>query len=48
MGDLKSVLGHRKVLSHSMILLVRCAIVIWLIRLKFMPSLLGDRMKDCS
>ena len=43
MGELKSVLGHRKVLSHSMLLLLRCAEVIWLIRLKFMPGLLGDR-----
>ena len=30
--ELKSVLGHRKVLSHSMLLLARCAEVIWLIR----------------
>ena len=43
MGELKSVLGHRKVLLHSMLLLVRCAEVIWLIRYKFMPGLLGDR-----
>ena len=32
MGELKSVLGHRKVLSHSMLLLVRCAEAIWFIR----------------
>ena len=32
MGELKSLLGHRKVLSHSMLLLVRCAEFIWLIR----------------
>ena len=31
-GELKSVLGHSRVLSHSMLLLVRCAEVIWLIR----------------
>ena len=31
MGELKCLLGHRKVLSHS-VLLVRCAKVIWLIR----------------
>ena len=43
MGELKSVLGPRKVLSHSMLLLVRCAEVIWLIRLKLMSGLLGDR-----
>ena len=30
--ELKSLLGHRKVLSHSMLLLVRCVKVIWLIR----------------
>ena len=43
MGELKSVLGHSRVLSHSMLLLVRCAEVIWLMRLKFMSSQLGDR-----
>ena len=32
MGELKSLLGHRKVLSHSMVLMVRCAKVIYLIR----------------
>ena len=32
MGELKSCLGHRKVLSHSMLLLVRCAEVIRFIR----------------
>ena len=32
MGELKSLLGHRKVLPHSMPLLVRCAEVIWLLR----------------
>ena len=32
MGELKSVLGHSRVLSHSMLLLVRCAEVIRLIR----------------
>ena len=32
MGELKSLLGHRKVLLDSMLLLVRCAEVIWLIR----------------
>ena len=31
MGELKSVLGHSRVLSHSMLLLVRCAEVIRLI-----------------
>ena len=30
--ELKSLPGHRKVLSYSMVLLVRCAKVIWLIR----------------
>ena len=43
MGELKSLPGHRKVLSHSMVLLVKRAKVIWLIRYKFMPGLLGDR-----
>ena len=32
LGELKSLLGDRKVLSHSMLLLVRCAEVIWFIR----------------
>ena len=40
MGELKSVLGHTKVL-HSILLLVRCAKVIWLIREKFTD------MEDC-
>ena len=31
-GELKSVLGHSRVLSYSMLLLVRCAEVIRLIR----------------
>ena len=43
MGKLKSVLGHRRVLSHSMLLLVRCAEVIWLIMEKFMSGQLGYR-----
>ena len=43
MGELKNLLGHRKVLSHSMVLLVRRAKVIRLIRKKFMPGLLGHR-----
>ena len=41
MGELKSLLGHRKVSKNaatSMLLLVRGAEVIWL-----MPGLLGDR-----
>ena len=32
MGELKSVLGHSRVLSHRMLLLVRCVKVILLIR----------------
>ena len=43
MEELKSVLGHRRVLSHGMLLLVRCAEVIWHIREKFMSGQLGDR-----
>ena len=43
MGELKSVLEHSRVLSHSMLLLVRCAEVIRLIRQKFMSGQLGDR-----
>ena len=32
MGELKSLLGHRKVLLHSMVLLVKCAKLLSLIR----------------